>query len=258
LTTDTIDTARMKIRYCSPRAIGISVAIFLSCTLCDAQNYPKILASKWDIRWAKASTERIRIPALPIEYYPLLAKFKQLNDVDWYWEGANDAKLREFSKLGFTNLQQVSLLDCPLVTDEGIRALANIPSIRGLGLEGTSITDAGLELMAAQMKLTGVNASNCTNVTHTGVQTLALSPSLKELTFSADDWTEEHVIELIDSFKNVKWCEITDPQRRLNVSRLKARGATKGITIVVSPIGALQTGRDYRSKHPKDFPSIRR
>lgn len=219
-------TVRFSLKRASCIVLCILSAFLVSCTSLGVivfTKHPEILASKWDVRLTKADTQQIRIPALPIEAYPYLAKFKRLKDVDFYWNGANDAKLWELSTVGLTNLQHIGLLDCPQVTDEGIRAIANIPSIRSLGLEGTSITDAGLELMATQMKLTSVNVKNCQGVTRQGVQKLAQCPSLTGFSFSADGWTELQVLELIDSFKNVTWCGIMDSQGKLNVNLLKAR-----------------------------------
>ena len=93
---------------------------------------------------ADPALDRIRIPHLPIEHYPLLSKFTRLKEISFYWEGANDEKLLALSKLTFTNLQGISLLDCPKVTDAGVRAIASFSSLGWLKLEGTAVTDAGL------------------------------------------------------------------------------------------------------------------
>jgi hypothetical protein len=142
----------------------------------------------------------------------------------------------------------ISLLDCPNVTDEGIRAIASFPSLRGLQLEGTSITDAGLEIMATKLKLTGVNVANCKGVTRKGIYSVALTPSLEQFTFSGDDWTQEQLIELIDSFKNVKWCSIVDPQKRLDAELLRAGGKARGIQIAISKAGALEGSPGFRRR----------
>jgi hypothetical protein len=206
-------------------------------------------ASKRDVLRADPGLDRVRIPRLPIEHYPLLSKFKRLKEISFYWEGANDDKLRELSKLTFTNLQGISLLDCPEVTDIGVRAITNFPSLRWIKLEGTAVTDAGLEVIATRMNLAGINAASCKGVTRNGIQSLALCRSLKELSFSADDWTQEDVIELIDSLKNVTWCGIIDPQKRLDAALLKAKGKARGVQIVVTPTGALEGNREFRRKH---------
>ena len=233
---------------CISTTLCVGLVLVLSSWFCFAQNWPGV-SSKHDVARADPNLEMIRIPHLPIEYYPLLSKFKRLKEISFYWEGANDEKLRELSTLTFTNLEGISLLDCPSVTDEGVRAIANFPSLKWLKLEGTSVTDTSLEVMATRMDLVGLNVDGCKGVTRSGIRRLALCPSLQSITFSTEGWTQEHVIELIDSFKNVKWCVIIDPQNRLDAELLKAKGKARGIQIVVKPSGALETNREFRRKH---------
>jgi len=248
--SESCKSRRSPLLGCISRALCVGLVWVAPCCFCFAQNW-EMFASKRDVVRADPELDRIRIPKLPIEHYPLLSKFKRLKEISFYWEGANDEKLRELSKLAFTNLQEVFLLDCPDVTDEGIRAIANFPSLRELGLEGTSITDAGLEVTAAKLNLIGVNVANCKGVTRKGIQRLASCPSLKELSFSADDWTQDEVIELMDSFKRVNWCGIIDPQKRLDAELLKARGKARGIQIVVKRTGALEGNREFRRKQTR-------
>jgi hypothetical protein len=222
----------------------------VSCCLGFAQNW-HMFENKRDVVRADPGLEEIRIPRLPIEHYPLLSKFKRLKRISFYWEGANDEKLRELSKLAFTNLHEIFLLDCPDVTDEGIRAITRFLSLRELGLEGTSITDAGLETIAKKMNVTAVNVSNCKGITRGGVQHLAGCRSLREISFSANNWPQTQVMELIASFKNVQWCGIIDPHLHLDAELLKTKGKAMGIQIVVKREGALETNREFRSKHSR-------
>ena len=246
------NSRRSPLPRCISRALGVGLVLIVLRCSCFAQNW-EMLSSKRDVVRANPDIEQIRIPNLPIEHYPLLSKFKRLKEISFYWEGANDEKLRELSKLTFTNLQRILLLDCPNVTDEGITAVANVPSLRALGLEGTSITDAGLEVMATRMKLRGVNVANCKGVTRKGIQRLALCPSLQSITFSAEDWTQDEVIELIDSFKKVNLCSIVDPEKRLDAELVKAKGKARGIQIVVKRSGALEKNRGFRRKNSIHF-----
>ncbi len=151
--------------------------------------------------------------------------------------------------LTLTNLQLILLLDCPDVTDQGISTLANIHSLKGLGLEGTSITDAGVDVMAARMKLTSVNVASCGGVTQNGIRALARCPSLKKLSFSADRWTQDEIIGLIDTFENVNWCGIVDRTNRLDRQLLEDKGKAKGIQVVVTRTGALEDNRRFRKEH---------
>ena len=230
------------------KVLCLSLILLWPCHFCFSQNW-EMFESKRDVLRADPNLERIRIPRLPTEHYHLLSKFKRLREVSFYWEGANDEKLGQLSRLTLTNLQSILLLDCPDVTDQGISALANIQSLKGLGLEGTSITDAGVDVMAARMKLTSVNVANCSGITQNGIRTLARCPSLKQISFSANGWTQDEIIAFIDALENVNWCGIIDPQNRLDHQLLKDKGKAKGIQVVVKLTGALEDNRRFRKEH---------
>lgn len=231
---------------CNPpaiRCIFISLMLLLTGTNSGCGGHPSPLESARDVRRASADLERIRIGLLPISDYPLLSKFKRLKDVDFFTlngTGADDAKLEALSKVELETLEGVLLLNCPKVTDVGIHWLSTIPSLKWVGLEGTSITDKSLTTMASKMKLTGVNVSNCYKVTKQGLMSLAASSTLKEFSFSADALAQEDVVELINQFEGIKWCGIVDPGKKLDVPTLKQLGEQKGVRIVVKPTGSLQ------------------
>jgi len=74
-------------------------------------NHPVVMTSPQDIHSAPAETDRIRTPFLP-----LLVKFRHLKDVDFYTSdgtGGTDAKLAALASIGFTELFDVTLLNCP-------------------------------------------------------------------------------------------------------------------------------------------------
>jgi hypothetical protein len=54
-----------------------------------------------------------------------------------------------------------------------------LPAIRELQLEGTSITDVGCKTLAAKASVSGVNVAHCTNVTLRGLMELAHSDNLR-------------------------------------------------------------------------------
>jgi hypothetical protein len=226
----------------NPRTI-LLMLILAGSTNSGCGGHPSPLQSAQDVRRASADLQQIRIGLLPISDYPLLSKFKRLKDVDFFTlngTGADDAKLEALSKVGLETLEGVLLLNCPKVTDVGFRHLSMIPSLKWVGMEGTSITDESLATMASKMKLTGVNVSNCSKVTKKGLALLAASSTLKEFSFSADTLTQEDVVELLNQFKGIVWCGIVDPGNKLDVSTLKQLGQQKGVRIVVKPTGALQ------------------
>jgi hypothetical protein len=202
------------------------------------------ISSKKEIQNAKPDTEEIAIRKdLPIQDYPLLAKFTRLSRIGiWARDGQNatDEKLKALAALSFTNLVDVNLLNGRLVTDEGIRSLSQLPVLKMLGLEGTSITDAGCEVMASKMRLTGVNVANCPGVGLKGIKTLGSSATVTNLSFSADNLTQKDVLDLIGSFKNIRWCQVVDTQGKIDGSALKAKGAERNIYVFVKSTGALQ------------------
>jgi len=210
---------------------------------CLSAGYPTALSSDRDIRRAPSDVERIIVGLLPIKDYPLLSKFERLKDADFYTldgNGANDEKLRELSKLNFSKLEGISLLKCPAVTDEGIRHLTNIRSLKHIQFEGTSITDEALEIIASKMRLTGVNVSNCPKVTMQGLLKLASSETLKEFGFSANDLSQEDCVRLIKEFRTITWCGIVDPSGKLDAQTLKSLGQEQGVRVVIKRTGALQ------------------
>lgn len=225
------------------RPILILLMLLLAFTNSGCGEHSSPLQSALDIRRASADLQQIRIGLLPVSDYPLLSKFKRLKDVDFYTldgTGTDDAKLEALSKVKLETLEGVLLLNCPKVTDVGFRNLTTIPSLKWVGLEGTSITDESLAIMASKMKLAGVNVANCSKVTKKGLVSLAASSTLKEFSFSADTLTQEDVVELVNQFKGITWCGIIDPGKKLDVPTLKQLGQQKGVRIVVKPTGALQ------------------
>jgi len=220
------------------RAQTIGAGIILLCMAAGAN--PEPVFSRADIRAAKPSLEEIEISKLPLKDYPLLSKFTRVKKIRLYRvEGslATDDHLKALAQLNFTNLIYVNLNNCRLITDEGIHSLAKIRSLKRLQLEGTGITDAACKVLVS-MGATIVNVANCTNVTKAGLSALANSDTLEQIRFSADKLTQDEVLTLIDSFKNLAWCEIIDPPRRLDANVLKAKGAERKIHVNVMAMGA--------------------
>lgn len=210
----------------------------------DYSKYPEPLTSGRDIARASAETDNIFIAKLPIEDYPALVKFTKLKRVSFHTRegtGADDQKLLALSRVGFTNLFDVDLLHCPRVTDGGIGYLAQLPALRYLQLEGTSISDSGCGILAKKPSVTGVNVAYCTNVTTSGLIQLAHSPTLDELGFSFAGLTQADVLRIVSELGHAKWCEIVDPKGEIDDGVVKKTGAAKGVKIVLQAQGALPT-----------------
>ena len=220
------------------------VTIGISCIA--AGPYPEHLSNKKEIRVAKPALTSIDIRNLPLEDYPLLSKFTNLKNIymtSWGNSFVTDEKLKALADIGFTNLTYIGLNNCQLVTDKGITALSKIQSLKELSLEGTAITDAACIQMASPMSLTMIVVANCDGITKMGLSALAKSASLQEISFSADKLTQDEVLALLDSFRNVTWCEIIDPKNKLDSNAIKAKGAEKKIHVTLRPTGALQDMR---------------
>src|SRR2546422_842973 len=190
--------------------------LLLGCTMALA--YPERIQTKGDIQRAKADADDIDIRNLPLECYPLLAKFKQVQQIrlaNLNPNVATDEKIEALSQLGFTNLWELVLTNCRGVTDAGVRSLTRIRSLKGIGFEGTSITDASCELIARQTRLDGVNVSNCRNITKKGLLSLATSERLRSIGFSANHLQPEDVVEIIRSCRNITRIEVVDPEAKL-------------------------------------------
>jgi hypothetical protein len=211
--------------------------------------HPEFLFSKEDIENAKSNIKSAYIDELPLEYYPLLAKFTQLRQISLYSADrtlATDEKLKALALLNLTNLADITLLNGRHITDEGILSLSTIRSLKSLQLEGTSISDKALDILATKTHISGVNVANCNAVTLKGLQALTTSESLEDISFSAKQFSNDDVIKLFASFKNVKWCEIIDPSGRLDAATLKKAATDRGFRLLIKSTGALQDMESYK------------
>ena len=241
------------IRFDLVRAIIVGV-LLCSCARTDSgdySKYPVLLNSSRDIANASINTDNISIGRLPIDDYPALVKFTKLKRVQFTTKegtGANDDKLFALSQVGLTNLFDVNLLNCPQVTDRGIEHLARLPALRYLQLEGTSIADAGCNILAMKRSVTGVNVANCRNVTLKGLIDLAHSQTLDEFGFTFEQMTQDDVVKLISEFWHITWCQINDPKGEIDATVVKKAAEAKGVKVVFQAIGALQTfrGEEWR------------
>lgn len=225
----------------------LSAMITLFSTAFGAQ--PEFLFSKEDIERAKSNIKSAYIDQLPLEYYPLLAKFTQLRQISLYSADrtlATDEKLKSLARLNLTNLADITLLNCRRITDEGILALSTIRSLKSVQLEGTSISDKGLGVLATNTHVSGVNVANCNGVTLNGLQSLATSEFLEDVTFSARQLSNDDILKLFILFKHLKWCEIIDPSGRLDTATLKKTAADRGFRLLIKSTGALQDMENYK------------
>ncbi len=217
---------------------GILVLVAAACG-----TYPAWLSTARQVRFARPGVEVIGVSCLPLRDFPLLAKFTRARGVIFDSRRgtfATDAKLKALASVGLTNVAWISMTNCRLITDAGIRALVRMPSLTGLGLEGTSITDAACTVMALQMRLTGVNVANCYRITLRGITDLTRSKTIRDISFSLGRIAPEQVLHLIGAATSITHWEIVDPQHRLDAMAIEAMAARKKTQVLVRATGALQ------------------
>lgn len=218
---------------------GLVTLLFAGCG-----QYPEPIRSSRDIKNASTATEMLTIRRLPIGDYPALARFTQVRRIDFYdpsGMGTDDERLKVLAGLRFPCLNDVSLLNCPLVTDAGILSLCRIKSIKTLQLEGTSITDASIEAITAALPLRGLDVANCRGVTFDGLLHIADAHTLEDISFSVENLNQGQVLDLLRRFKFVKRCEVIDPEGKLDAGTVEHAVPDTQMKILVARKGALQT-----------------
>jgi serine/threonine protein kinase len=98
---------------------------------------------------------------------------------------------------GLTNLIELSLSKARKVTGAGVAHLRNLPGLKHLWLDGTSVTDAGLGSLSrlAQLKSLWLDG---TRVTDAGLEHLRSLTQLKELNLSRTQVTDAGLVRLHD------------------------------------------------------------
>jgi len=205
---------------------------------------PLLLKSEKDVQAARASVDNINISSLPINSYPSLARLKKIGRIEFYdkhGKGADDERLHKLALVNLPLLEDVSLLNCPAVTDDGIKALSKFSALKLLQLEGTSITDAGVKFLVETMAVTGLNIANCDKVTIVGIKILASAKTARHIVFSAEKLDQSQVLSILNSLQApVEHCEILDLHNKLNAEVLEAAAKRRGIQLGIWDRGALQ------------------
>jgi hypothetical protein len=97
-------------------------------------------------------------------------------DADDYFD---DRGMRLLAKK-MPNLQSVSLMLCPSVTDEGLRQISALPHLKTLRLHHSSITDRSIGHVLNLKRLEFLDVSG-TGVTASGLATLVQLPQLTDI-----------------------------------------------------------------------------
>jgi hypothetical protein len=209
---------------------------------CGCGKYPEPLSSSFDIMLASADVKEIAIADLPIIDYLKLSKFKDLKVIHFYKQGrvcGTDEKLHALTNLLFSQLEGVDLLKSSAVSDSGIEYLMNFKSLQWLQLEGTSITDKSLEILAKRSNIFGLNVA-FSHSTVVGLKSLSDLHSLKELTFSTENDVTATVCEVFENCRQLEHVEIIDKKKMLNQSLIQDCAKRLGIHVFFREKGALE------------------
>ncbi len=208
-------------------------------------HYPSYIRSARSIGWTSSSEVNLVILNLPLEDWPKLQKFKSVTQFRIRPESPsqiNDDHIRAFSRLKMPMLRQVGIDHCPNVTDNGILALTNFPSIVGLGLGGVGITDRGMRTLTTGLPhLKEIGIEECPSVTVEGFLSLTNSRTITSVGLSLDRFSREQIEGIISAVTNVTWWNITDPRHRLDLASLRQLGESRNITIEVADENKLVT-----------------
>ncbi len=118
---------------------------------------------------AHASAVNFHQSAIGDEGLVHLKKFRRLNDVNL---DRTHVTAKGAAQLVELNLTHVSLQDCQQIGDDAVDALANLPTLQYLYLDGSPVTDDGLASLSRCEQLSQLRVRRC-RVTEAGVKKLA-------------------------------------------------------------------------------------
>ena len=218
----------------TPYILFTGILVVMSVLTGGCGNQPKTMSSARSIALTPSSEHMVTIQGLPLEDWPKLAKFSKLKHFTFSPAETTDAHLAAFGALRFPALHQIYLSHASRVTDAGLAHLTNFPSLKGLQLIGTSITDKSLAAFATYYpSLAGINVEECERLTVTGFQALAQSPSITHVSLSLNPLTQSDIECIIQTVTNVTMWFIRDKQDELILGSLASLADKQQIQISV-------------------------
>ena len=147
-----------------------------------------IVYTSGDLTKRDASLTQISGRSLSDDEITHLSKFSELNYLDfssgWKVEKSKltDVGLKNIASLNLPHLEQLMLGYCLNITNEGLRHLALIKTLKYLSLMACpAISDWGLANLALSKSLETIDLRGCTGVTDQGLMNLRNMASLKEV-----------------------------------------------------------------------------
>lgn len=191
--------ARMKFRYAAINnyngCVGMMrlatfIVVAIPLLLFGCGKWPPIANSADDIRKMSPSETSIRARGLADVDLPALTHFKHLQqlDFDGGW-GVQEAKITDqglkiLSELNLPELNNLALGHNNNITDEGLRYLVAMRSVKYLGLSVVpGMSDDGLKYLARMSTLDILDLRGCTTLTDDGLIYLETMENIKQIWF---------------------------------------------------------------------------
>ena len=169
---------------------AISFLAFAILTSCG--KWPDSVETARQIAKLSPDTKSIYTRELPDGDIPALTNLPQLSFIDFQagWGACPEAQVtdRGLQLLAGTNLpklETISLSRCSRITDEGLKHLAQIKSLRNLYLAyNPQITDLGIQYISAINGLSWIVLDGCDQLTDASLSFLSEIPSLSRIELS--------------------------------------------------------------------------
>ena len=195
------------------------------------------LGSQTRLLWLNLDNARIKGDTIHFKTLSNLSELKQLSlsafGIDDDGFGVGDEAMKVIG--GLPKLERVSLR-LTRVTSDGLRELCRCKTLQSIGIEGTPVTDAGLEHLLALPQLTGLSLGvyeDSAKVTDDGMKTIAKLTKLKRLSVSGIPITDEGLGHLA-------------PLTKLEHLNIDNTDISEDGLAALEPLGSLKSLRYYK------------
>ncbi len=150
--------------------------------------YSHIINSTSDLQKRDKSLKSLSVRSLSDDDLVQLKQFPALNYLDFFsgW-GLGDAKLtdtglKKISELNLPNLEWLMLGYCNKITDDGMKYIARIQTLKHLNLAACpQITDVGLASLTTSNSIETLDLRGCVGITDKGLRHLTRMAKIKEV-----------------------------------------------------------------------------
>ncbi len=150
--------------------------------------YSSIIDKSTDLQKRDAMLTSLHVRSLSDDDLIKIDRFVNLDYLDfdsgWASEESKltNSGLRNLSQLNLPKLEMIMLGHCNKITDEGIKYLAQIKTLKYLSLAACpQITDTGLSYLASSTSIETIDLRGCSGITDRGLGNLKRVPKLKEV-----------------------------------------------------------------------------